>query len=498
MEADSVLRAVLVALVLAGAIPLLAGCYQFLLASLHGFRVRTPREAFYPRVAIIVPAWNEEAVVERTLERLLALEYPADRLRIYVVDDASTDATPERVRARAAEHPGRIFHLRREQGGEGKAHTINHGLRTIRAEGWFEAVLVIDADVIFTPPSLRRMTRHLADPEVGAVTGYIKEGSRPGNWMNRFVAYEYVTAQAGARRAQNVLGAQACLAGGAQLLRRESLEAVGGQIDTSTLAEDTVTTLGVQLAGRRVVFEPHAIVWAEEPRDITGLWKQRLRWGRGNVQVTRRFRDIWLRRGRAGRLGGVSFALIWFSVFLMPVFMVASSAALIGLWLLDEGQSLEVFRALWFLNVVTYLFVTLSSFSMDPGEARRSWREGIMFPGAVSLAIILYALWPGLYEDHAASGLRELGIEPRDGLDTGILLFAYVWLSASMLAAWILKLLDTALPQRFHWLISPGIYLVGYGPLLCAITAAAYVKEARGAEMRWDKTVKTGAVGELT
>ena len=67
------------------------------------------REA--PRVAIVIPAWNEAAVLERTLDRLLALEYPADRLRVYVVDDASTDATPEKVAAKAAAAPGRIFHL---------------------------------------------------------------------------------------------------------------------------------------------------------------------------------------------------------------------------------------------------------------------------------------------------------------------------------------------------------------------------------------------------
>ena len=88
---------------------------------------------------------------------------------------------------KAAEHPGRVFHLRRAKGGEGKAHTLNHGLRKIRAEGWYDAVLVIDADVIFTFRSLRRMVRHLADPSVGAVTGYIKEGSRPANFMNRFM-----------------------------------------------------------------------------------------------------------------------------------------------------------------------------------------------------------------------------------------------------------------------------------------------------------------------
>lgn len=494
---DAVASPILIALVLAGAIPLVAGCYQFLLAGLHAFRVRTPRAACYPRVALVIPAWNEAAVIERTLDRLLALEYPGDRLRIYVVDDASTDATPELVKAKAAEHPGRIFHLRRERGGEGKAHTINHGLRTIRADDWYEAVLVIDADVIFTPPSLRRMTRHLADPGVGAVTGYIKEGSRPGNWMTRFVAFEYVTAQAAARRAQNVLGAQACLAGGAQLLRRESLEQVGGEIDTTTLAEDTVTTLGVQLAGKRVVFEPYAVVWAEEPRTVTGLWKQRLRWGRGNVQVTRRFRGVWLHRGR-GSLGGVGFALIWFSVFLMPVFMLTSSAALVTLWAIDRGQSLEVFRTLWFLNVVTYLFVTLSSFSIDAATARRTWREGLLFPGVVSLLIILYALYPPLFDETIAGWLRDAGIDPGDGLATGVLLFTYVWLSASMLAAWLVKLLDARFGRRVRWVVAPLVYVVGYGPLLCAITAAAYVKEARGAAMTWDKTEKTGAVGELT
>ena len=116
----------------------------------------------------------------------------------------------------------------------------------------------MDADVIYEPDSLRKMTRHLADPEVGSVTAYIKEGSRPGNYLTRFIGYEYITAQAAARRSQNVLGAIACLAGGAQLHSRANIEALGGRIDTTTLAEDTVTTFQTQLAGRRVVFEPHA------------------------------------------------------------------------------------------------------------------------------------------------------------------------------------------------------------------------------------------------
>jgi cellulose synthase/poly-beta-1,6-N-acetylglucosamine synthase-like glycosyltransferase len=419
-------------------------------------------------------------VLGRTIDTIAGLDYPADRLRVYVVDDASTDATPQVVRGKAAEHPGRVFHVRREQGGEGKAHTLNHGLRRIREEDWYEAVLIIDADVIFTARSLARMTRHLADPSVGAVTGYIKEGSRPANFMNRFISYEYINAQAGARRAQNVLGAVACLAGGAQLLRRESLEAIGGEIDTSSLAEDTFTTFNVQLDGQRVVFEPHAVVWAEEPHDIAGLWKQRLRWGRGNVQVTMRYRRTWLRRSRAHRLGGVSFALIWFSVFLMPALMVLSSAALLTLYALDRELSVDAFRALWALNFVTYLFVTLSSFVLDPDAARRSWWEAVTFPGLISLAIIAWVVLAG-------AGVADV--------PDGVLVFSYVWLSASMLAAYAVRRLETA--GHLAWLARPLLYLVGYGPLLCAITAAAYVAELRGREMRWEKTEKTGTVGDL-
>jgi len=471
---------VLAALVLAAAMPLLAGCYQCLLAQLHVFRRSDvpDDDDLLPRVAIVVPAWNEAAVIARTLDTLMRLDYPADRLRVYVVDDASTDETPAVVLGKAEEYPGRVFHLRREQGGEGKAHTINHGLRRIREEGWYEAVLAIDADVIFMERSLRRMARHLAIPEVGAVTGYIKEGSRPANYMNRFISYEYVNAQAGARRAQNVLGAQACLAGGARLVRRDSLEAIGGEIDTSTLAEDTVTTLNIQLCGRKVVFEPHAIVWAEEPRDIAGLWKQRLRWGRGNVQVTLRYRSTWFHRGK-GKLGGISFALIWFSVFLMPALMVLSSASLVALFVLDRDVSLDAFRSLWALNLVTYAFVTLSAFAQDTTAARRSWLEAVTFPGLISLAIIVVTTVSPLL----------------DGLPDWLLLFAYVWLSASMLAAYLVRKLEGI--RGVGRLARPLLYVVGYGPLLCTITAAAYVAEMRRAEMRWEKTEKTGAVGDM-
>jgi glycosyltransferase involved in cell wall biosynthesis len=486
---------ILYAVVLAGAVPLATGCYQFALAGLHRFRRRDALADVFPHVAVIVPAWNEAAVIERTLEQLAALDYPHDALRVYVVDDASTDTTPEIVRAAGERHPGLVFHLRRARGGEGKAQTINYGLRHVAEDPWYEAILIIDADVILTSSALRRMARHLASADVGAVTAYIKEGSHPGNYLNRFIAYEYIAAQAAARRAQNVLGAHACLAGGAQLISRAALEAIGGMIDTTTLAEDTVTTFEIQLTGRRVVFEPHAVVWAEEPREVDALWKQRLRWGRGNLQITSRFRRIWFRRS-AGNLGGVSFALIWFPILLMPVLMVIASFGLITLFFVDRDASAHVFRLLWLISVVTYVFSTGSCFSVDPGTARRVWREGLLFPGAVSLTVMLYAAAPALFTVYGARWLRDLGADPaRIYLGTVLLLFSYLWISACMVAAFLLKRL--AASHRVPWLVAPLVYLVGFGPILCGVTCSAYVMQFRGAAMTWEKTEKIGAIGKI-
>src|SRR4051794_5707112 len=131
-----VIEWILTIFVLAGALPLIAGCYQFALAALHRFRRRSRGDLqTQPRVAVVVPAWNEAAVLGRTIDTLAGLDYPADRLRIYVVDDASTDATPDVVRGRAEQHPGRVVHLRREHGGGGEAPPPNTRPRPGRAGG---------------------------------------------------------------------------------------------------------------------------------------------------------------------------------------------------------------------------------------------------------------------------------------------------------------------------------------------------------------------------
>jgi cellulose synthase/poly-beta-1,6-N-acetylglucosamine synthase-like glycosyltransferase len=487
------LKWLLVALVMVGAVPLALANYQFLLVADHFRRLHYGRCApWFPRTAIVIPAWNEAAVIGASIDRLMLLDYPRDALRIFVVDDASIDETPDVIQAKAAQYPGNVVHLRRKKGGEGKAQTLNHGLAEILRDDWMEAVLIMDADVIYEPDSLRKMTRHLADPDVGAVTAYIKEGSRPGNYLTRFIGYEYITAQAAARRTQNVLGVLACLAGGAQLHSRANIEALGGRIDTGSLAEDTVTTFQTQRAGRRVIFEPHATVWAEEPGSVSALWKQRLRWARGNLQVTARFRHLWFQPQAGNRLGSSTFGLIWFSLLLLPVVMVCASASLVALFFIDNKLAWAAFHVLWITNVITYAFITSFALLIDTKTARRVWREALLFPGAISVLIILAAVIAGPLRWLAYHGVSAAGFSVTSAEVRGLELFTYIWLAGCMGVAFLAKVTETRSLGRY---ISPAlIYIGGYGPLLCAITTAAYIKELRRAEVRWEKTEKTGKV----
>jgi len=486
----TVLEVFLLILVATGAIPVIAGALSFIAIPFHAVKNHYGKAAPYlPNVAIVVPAWNEGAVIGASVDRLMALDYPLERLRVFIVDDASTDSTPDVLRAKAAQYPGNVFHLRREQGGQGKAHTLNHGIRVILEDDWMEALLVMDADVIYEANSLRRMTRHLADPKVGAVSAYIREGSLDKNYLTRFIGLEYVLSQPAARRAQNVLGAQACLAGGAQLHTRENLLAIGGQIDTSSLAEDTITTFETQLRGREVVFEPLAVVLAEEPGSIDALWKQRLRWARGNVTVTARYRKIWFRPSKVHNLGSLAFGIVWFSLWLLPVAMVLSSIGLVGLLLLRSELAASVFSVLWISAALTFAFTLALAAQLDTPITRVAWRELLTFPGIVSMIVITSAFFPGLIEVHLPA---LFGLQLTEEGEFILRLSLYIWISVSMVGAWIARRIEKTSIGRF---LSPAIiYLVGYGSLLCAITFDSYIKELRHADAKWDKTEKTGRV----
>jgi cellulose synthase/poly-beta-1,6-N-acetylglucosamine synthase-like glycosyltransferase len=490
--AEDVLRILLAAFVIMAAGVSLSSAGFVMLAAFHRFRNHRDRAATYlPRTAIVVPAHNEQAVIGTTIDNLLGLDYPSGALRVYVVDDASTDRTGTVVGAAANAHPDQVRYLRRDQGGEGKAAVLNHGLSVVLADDWAQAVMIIDADVLFEAGSLRIMTSHLADPRVGAVGAYIREGTPHGNSMTRFIGFEYVMAQALARRSSNLMGIAACLPGGAQLHSRANLDAIGGRIDADTLAEDTVTTFQTQIDGRMVIFEPRAIAWAEEPETIDGLWKQRLRWARGNLQVMRKYRSVWFRPTTT--MGSPWFGLVWFSVTLQPLLILMSAVSLTTLYFINYGEAGILLRVFWLANALSWVVITAFGLAIDPYVARKSWLQAILFPGIVSIVIIAYTCLPNQVVAALDEFLRPLGTS-FTGTDRHYeALFAAVWSAGCMLVVVAALGLERRLGLRRIGLAV--VYVGGYGPLLCAIGLTAFVKQWLGADVHWEITQKTGRMG---
>ena len=152
------------------------------------------------------------------------------------------------------------------------------------------------------------------------------------------------------------------------------------------------------------------------------------------------------------------------------------------------GVSWKVFQGLWLIAGVTYLIVTLISYVTDWESSRKSWLEGILFPGLISLGIILYSFIPQLFAPVADA----INWQSHHNLQAALTLFLYSWLSVSMLFAYTAKELEA---HGFKRLAATFLYVAGYGSFLCAVTFGAYVKELMGASMAWDKTEKTGKVG---
>ena len=219
-------------------------------------------------------------------------------------------------------------------------------------------------------------------------------------------------------------------------------------------------------------------MWAEEPDELRALWKQRLRWSRGNLQVTRRYRGVWFRPFRRLGLGGITFGLAWFTVLLQPLSMIAASIALVSLLVIGDAQAWAAFHLLWIVNAVCYLFTTAFSFAIDPRVARSAWREGILFPGIVSVAIIVITCLPGSVGTGPPLGGSVLGW------------FLCIWLAACMAVAWLALQVEHRRGGRVVSRLL--IYVSGYGAFLCLVTLTAYVREIRGTEQRWDKTEKRG------
>lgn len=262
------------------------------------------RTEFRPRIAVLIPAYNEEKVIERTIASVLASDYP--NLHVVVIDDGSSDGTYDVARQAFAREikQGSVTVLKQKNGG--KARALNYGLQYVDEEFY----VGIDADTIIAPDAISYLVPNFVDPRVGAIAGNAKVGNRINLWT-RWQALEYITSQNFERRALNTFSAVSVVPGAIGAWRTEAVKEAGGyQVDT--VAEDADLTMALLQAGYKVEYEDRAIAYTEAPHTANGLMRQRFRWSFGILQA------VWKHRMAAARKG----ALGWLAIPNIVVFQI--------------------------------------------------------------------------------------------------------------------------------------------------------------------------------
>jgi cellulose synthase/poly-beta-1,6-N-acetylglucosamine synthase-like glycosyltransferase len=313
-----------------------------------------------PKVTIMVPACNEEMNLSKTVKSLLALDYPKELLEIIVVDDGSKDRTLEI--ARGFEKYGVIV-LTKPNGGKGTA--LNLALK--HATGEFVGCL--DADSVVMPDALKKMIGYFAKKNVMAVTPSLK-CTEPKTVWQRIQVIEFLLGVY-LRKVFSYLGSIHVTPGPFTIFRKEFFDKHGGY-DTSTCTEDIEISLRIQSLGYEIENAADANVYAVPMPTFTTTKKQRVRWYKGFMENTQKYKFMFSRK--YGNLGMFVLPSAYLSVFLAFVMILYASYLTIDTNLQRLKNLYQVHFDIW--NLIHFNWDT---FYID--------RSPLMLIGLVALTI---------------------------------------------------------------------------------------------------------------
>ncbi len=233
---------------------------------------------YQPRVAVLIPAYNEEKVIVRTIRSVMMSSYK--NLHIIVIDDGSKDRTADVAREAYPKdiESGRLTVIKKPNAG--KAEALNYALQNYVDE---DIYVGIDADTVIAHDAIARLVPHFANPQIGAVAGNAKVGNRVNLWT-RWQALEYITSQNFERRALDLFDVVVVVPGAIGAWRTAAVHA-GGGYHSNTVAEDADLTMILLEQGLSVIYEDRALAFTEAPINMNGLMRQRFRWSFGIMQA---------------------------------------------------------------------------------------------------------------------------------------------------------------------------------------------------------------------
>lgn len=320
--------------------------FLFLLVSLVLLRkFRRYEHTFKSRFAVVIPAHNEENVIAESLRSIIDCNYPKDLFNVFVIADNCTDSTAELAREAGA----RVLE-RHDETLRGKQHALKWAFQQINLRE-YDAVVILDADNHVHPEFLRVLDDELQKGH-RVIQGYVETKNPCDSWVTANYAYMFwYTCRV--QMARTLLGLSAWLAGTGLCISTEVLRRVGWNVCTMT--DDVEYTCQLILAGERVVFAQDAIVYDQKPVNLADSMRQRLRWIRGQTQVSLKYIPRLLAavihfwwKGNFGQAARAIDAVMW-----VPMHLVICASIILSLY---QG---------WWQYLLS-VFLTVPVFNMLP------------------------------------------------------------------------------------------------------------------------------------
>src|SRR3989338_309478 len=327
----------------------------------------------YPSVSILVPCFNEEKTLAHTVESLLALQYPQDKLQIVVIDDGSRDATQAIGRDYAHRYPESILFLQKKNGG--KYTALNLGIEHSHGE----IVGCLDADSFAAKDALiEAVKRFESDENIMAITP-VMQVYKPRTALERMQSVEYTFGIFYKKMFDN-LSAINVLPGPFSLYKREVFKQIG-PFRHAHNAEDMEIAFRMHSHGLRIVNAHTTYVYTTVPTTVRSLLRQRTRWSQGFLQNARDYKYMFFNR-RFGNFGMLvlPFALSAFVAGIYSVLYVVYRFASVGVERLGDRFATGVPLTLPHLPHIDWFFLNVGMMS---------------FVVAAVLLLTLVAIWIG-------------------------------------------------------------------------------------------------------
>ena len=279
------------------------------------------------KISILIPCYNEEKTIARCLESCLNQSRPADE--ILVVDDASTDRSPEILTG----FGDRIKVVRLAENSGNKSRAQEAGLKYIQGD----IFIATDGDTILDRNFVKRVEDNFKDEEIAAVAGYVR--SLKENWLTACRALDYFVSQNIHKVAQSHLRAIYVIPGCAAAFKKDIFEKYVG-FDHDNITEDIDFTYKLNENNLRIKYDPQMIVYTQDPADLASYIKQMRRWyGGGWQNLVKHWRSILSRPACIFELSIIyleglffpllTFLLLLFNFYLFFSFLMAIFALLI-------------------------------------------------------------------------------------------------------------------------------------------------------------------------